>query len=313
MPAEARMQRAHAYSETYHQLFAAPPPGLVVLEESTAGILSPGRGFMAGFDWSMQLQVGCPGGCLFCYVRREPRLAPALVRGARGERWGFAWRNKRRALARFQQHLAAGDLADRTVYWSGVTDPYAAPPGLTRGLWQALLAAPAALRPRRLVVQTRFRPDRDREQIAAYQQATRPADGGPAVRVSYSVGTDRDDLIAAWERATPRFEQRLAAIRSLRAAGVAVVATLSPFALWNDLRGTLEQFRTWGVEFVTVLFFKQATAGACTPPEFLALLRRDHPQLLDPAWQQARLAEVRDTFGAERVLEGKAGFAALAR
>ena len=53
---------------------------------------------------------------------------------------------------------------------------------------------------------TRFRPDRDVELIREYCHSTSPSDEGPSVLVSYSIGTDRNDLIHVWERATPLFE-----------------------------------------------------------------------------------------------------------
>lgn len=220
-------------------------------------------------------------------------------------------RNKRAAVEKFRRHLGAADLADRTLYWSGVTDPYAAPPRMTRGIWEALLESPQPLRPRRIAVQTRFRADRDAALIGRYASATRPVDGGPPVVVSFTLGTDRDDLIRAWEAATPGFEERMAAISTLRAVGICVVPTLSPFALWRDLRGSLLRLRDLGAAYVTVLFFKHSSAGANTPPGFLAHLRRDYSELLDPAWQADRLAETEAVFGAGRVLTGKQGFASL--
>ncbi len=310
-PAPGPVARS-AYTALFESFHGCSPPRLVTLGESAAGLLSPGRGFMGGFDWTMQLQVGCPGGCLFCYVPSGPRLAPLAVRGANGERWGFEVRTKARAIEMLRRHLERGDLADRTVYWSGVTDPYAASPAMTRTLWEVLSAAPVAQRPRRIAVQTRFHADRDAERMAEYAAGTRATDQGPPVLVSLSLGTDRQDLIDAWERATPGFAQRMAAIRSLRDSGIFVVATLSPFAFWNDLTGTLARLREWGVAYVTLLFFKHGCAGANTPRLFLQYLRREHPELLDPAWQAEQLATVESVFGAGRVLTGREGFASLA-
>src|SRR5262249_50730210 len=149
---------------------------------------------------------------------------------------------------------------------------------------------PAHLRPRRVVVQSRYRPDRDVELLARYNQSTHPSDGGPAVVVSYSIGTDRNDLIRAWERATPLFEQRLKTIETLRAAGLWVVPTLSPFVLWDNLEGTLRQFRAWDIPYITCLFFKVATESANTPVGFIGYVRRDYPMLLDSHWQREQLA-----------------------
>ena len=307
------MNRQTSYAETYQNLFQTTPPTTVEWETSQADILSAGRGFMDGFDYTMQLQVGCPGGCLFCYVPAGARLTPRAIRGARGEQWGFQVRNKTNVSAKVQKHLQKGTLADKTIYWSGITDPYAAPPTVTRELWTTLLQAPAQLRPRRIVIQTRFRPDRDVELIAEYATTTVAGDGGPAVLVSYSIGTDNNELIAAWERATPLFEQRLDAIQTLRGANVFVVATLSPLGLWHDLAGTLTHFRNWGVAYLTILFLKEGTASANTPSHFLAYVREQYPNLLDPVWQAEQLQVMQAIYGEQLVLVGQEGFQSLTK
>jgi len=279
--------------------------------ESEADVLSATRGFMAGFDYSLQLQVGCPGGCLFCYVPNGFRLTPAEMRGGN---WGYLVRRKRKAVEKFRRHLLAGHLADRTIYWSGVTDPYATPADLTRQVWEALAGAEAALRPRRIVVQTRFNVARDAALISQYAATTTPLGAGPPVVVSFSLGTDRDDLIRAWEKNTLTFDLRVQAITRLRTHGIPVIVTLSPFGLWNDLRGTLRRLRELAIPYVTLLFLKDREPSANTPPAFLDYIR-EHPEyhvLLDPDWQEEQLAIVRQVFGVDQVLLGQAGFASLA-
>ena len=169
---------AGRYEEVYGRVHGVAPPQQVQHGSSNADILSPARGFMDGFDFTMQLQVGCPGGCLFCYVPGR-FLAPPAVCGPQGQDWGFQVRTKEQAIPRFARHLYTAALTDKTLYWSGITDPYASSPTLTRTLWQTLLDSPLHLRPRRIVVQTRFRADRDAEIMAAYAKTTFPADGGP--------------------------------------------------------------------------------------------------------------------------------------
>jgi DNA repair photolyase len=300
------------YDETYQQLFNMLPPDSIHYGESTADIIRPARGFVDGFDLTMQTQVGCPAGCLFCYVPSGRMLTPGQVRGESGERWGFEVRPKRAVLEVFEDHLEAGRLAGKVIYWSGVTDPYATRAAETRGIWDILRRARTHLRPRRIIVQTRFRPDRDAELMGDYERSTFTLDGGPAVVVSYSIGTDRDDLIRAWERATPSFAQRMRAIETLRTAGIWVVPTLSPFGLWNNLPGTLAQFRAWDIPYITHLFFKRNTDSANTPSHFLSYLERDYPMLLDPAWQKIQTRVMQHAFGVDNVLFGKTAFASLA-
>jgi DNA repair photolyase len=306
------MTELFTYTTIYRVLHGFDPPTGITWESSDADILSPGRGFMGAFDFTMQLQVGCPGGCLFCYVPTRARLTPPAVRGKNGQTWGFRVCNKRDVIQKLTKHLHRGTLADKTVYWSGITDPYAAPPKLTQAIWTTLIDTPAQLRPRRIAVQTRFRPDRDAVFMQAYANTTHLSDGGPPVLVSYSVGTDRNDLIAAWERATPRFEHQLQAIRTLREADIFTVATLSPLSLWRDLKGTLTQFKAWGVAYLTCLFLKDHVGPSDTPALFLAYIRDRYPVLLDPRWQAQQVQVMHEIFGAERVLIGKLGFDSLA-
>lgn len=304
-----------AFTDRYHQLHDAEPPR-VEIGRSTAPIFSRASGFLKGFDLTMQLQVGCPGGCLFCYVPSNPWFTSPRTRGKNGRLWGFRMFEKEGVEGQLSEALDAGALADRTIYWSGVTDPYVARPAVTRQVWALLNEAAVEARPRRIVIQTRFRPDRDGEAIAEYEGSSSPSDGGPAVVVSYSVGTDRDDLIRAWEKSTPGFGQRMECIGTLRERKVTVIPTLSPFALWGDLEGALGRFAELGIPYLTVLFFKDLPRGsrsANTPPWFLRHLRGEHPELLDRSWQREQLERARAAFAPRPVIEGQPGFETLTR
>lgn len=306
------MNNPTRYAHMYQALFGRNPPDKMTWETSTADILNPGRGFMHAFDYTLQLQVGCPGGCLFCYVPTGARLTPRQVRGSDGGNWGYLVRNKVDVIEKFQKHLRHGRLADKTLYWSGVTDPYATPPAVTRDLWTVLLQTPSALKPRRIVVQTRFRPDRDVDLMAEYQETT-TVDSGPPLLISYSIGTDNNHLIAAWEKSTPLFEQRMKAIHTLRQAGLFVVATLSPLGLWNDMSGTLTQLHTWGIAYLTTLFLKNGTQSANTPSQFLKYVQAHHPILLNPVWHTEQLQAMQAIYGESLVLVGQKGFHSLAK
>lgn len=305
------MNRTTRYQSTYRQIFDADPPKQVEWGSSQASILSPGRGFMDAFDFTMQLQVGCPGGCLFCYVPTGYRMVPKAIRGDNGERWGFAVKNKANVVHRLVCELGKGTLADKTIYWSGITDPYASPPAITRELWQALIATDSALKPRRIAIQSRFLVDRDVELLAEYVGSTSPSDDGPAVVVSYSIGTDRNDLIAAWEKSTPLFERRMQVVQTLREHDICVVATLSPLGLWDELEGALYQMKEWGVPYITTLFFKEKTPSATTSRRFLKYLKEHYPMLLDEEWQTGMVERMRNVYGDSNVLVGQPGFASL--
>ncbi len=123
-------------------------------------------------------------------------------------------------------------------------------------------------------------------------------------------------MIRAWEKSTPKLAQRLATIENLRAADITVIPTLSPFALWDDMPGTLHRFQPLEIPYITVLFFKQpppSSRAATTPRRFLDYLRREYPMLLDETWQGERLDEMRWIYGPDRVIPGQAGFETLTR
>jgi len=300
-----------SFWDTFSWVHGVAPIEKVSYGESNADIFSPACGFIGGFDLTMQIQVGCPGGCLFCYVSSGGLFTPASVRGPKGTWWGSVVRDKLHVDARLRAALNTGRIAQKAIYFSGVTDPYAGNPKILRSIWNILGKAPSEERPRRMVVQTRFRPDRDRKLMAAYERKTYPSDGGPAVVINYSLGTDRNDLIQAWERATPSFEQRLTCLSNLRDAGLFVVVTLSPMALWRDLEGVLKTLNSMGVAYISILFFKDGTKSANTPQPFLKYLRENYPCVLDEKWQAERLEEARSVFGSNRVLVGQRGFASL--
>ena len=58
---------SQTYDQIYERFFNAPPPEKIEYHESNTDIMREARGFIEGFDLTMQTQVGCPGGCLFCY------------------------------------------------------------------------------------------------------------------------------------------------------------------------------------------------------------------------------------------------------
>ena len=77
------------------------------------------------------------------------------------------------------------------------------------------------------------------------------------------------------------------------------------------MRGTLEQFKAWGIAYITVLFFKEGTKSANTPPLFLDYLRKEDPVLLNPVWQAEKVQEMKAIYGEGRVLVGQKGFSSL--
>lgn len=83
------MDLSAPHAEVYRELFGEPTPGRVQRGVSGAPILSKASGFLRSFDLTLQLQVGCPGGCLFCYVPSNAYFTFGARARARGPALGL--------------------------------------------------------------------------------------------------------------------------------------------------------------------------------------------------------------------------------
>ena len=114
--------------------------------------------------------------------------------------------------------LVVRENGAKSIYCSPVVDPYQ-PAEAGRGLMREVLAALIAAPPRVFTVQTRGPlVTRDIDLLTQL----------PDARVSFSLTTNRDDVRRWYEPHCATLEERLAAMRTLRAAGLRVFATLAP-------------------------------------------------------------------------------------
>ncbi|MFD0671893.1 radical SAM protein [Cohnella sp. GCM10027633] len=176
--------------------------------------LTPTSGFLSGYSHTLNPYVGCTFGCSYCYVRRLP------VGLFRGEPWG-TWAEPKQAdpgkLAR--EIAAAKRKGPVTVFFSSATDPYQ-PLEAKAGLTRALLEAMTTERPDFVLLQTRSPlVMRDADVLARL---------GDSVRVSMTVETDRDEMRRLFTPSAPPIAARLRALRTLREAGIATQAAVSP-------------------------------------------------------------------------------------
>jgi len=195
----------------------------VRIREAKAGrILSPTSGFIAeaGFTHSLTPARNCTFGCTYCYV---PTMR--IFGGLKQEdwrRWGQFTTFKSNAAERLARELRP----DQRIYCSPLVDPYQ-PAEAEQQIMPRILDAIEARPPRIFVLQTRgplILRDLDRLRRIA------------GLRVSFSVTTDRDEVRKLYEPLCATIEQRLAAIRALREAGIETYATLSPLLPCNPER-----------------------------------------------------------------------------
>lgn len=188
-----------------------------IRQTAARSILSRTSGFIAqaGFTHSLTPARNCTFGCTYCYVPTM-RVQGGLKRED-WERWGQFTTVKENAAGLLARELRP----DQLVYCSPLTDPYQpaeAEARLMPAILEALLNAP----PRNFTIQTRGPLiTRDVDLLVGVAART-------DLRISFSLTTDREDVRRWYEPHCAPLDERLAAIRLLREAGLRVYATLAP-------------------------------------------------------------------------------------
>ena len=177
-------------------------------------ILSPTTGYIgeAGFTHSLTPARNCTFACAYCYV---PTLRIyAGLRQEEWQRWGQFTTFKSNAPDLLRRELKG----EQRIYCSPLVDPYQ-PAEAEQRLMPRILEAVIESPPRVFCVQTRGTLIlRDLDLLRRIQN----------LRVSFSITTDREDVRKLYEPHCASFEQRLDAVRTLRAAGIETYATLAP-------------------------------------------------------------------------------------
>lgn len=187
----------------------------MTIRNAKAGrILSPASGFIAeaGFTHSLTPARNCIFGCTYCYVptmRVFGGLKPEDWR-----RWGQFTTFKSNAAELLKEELRG----HQRIYCSPLVDPYQ-PAEAEVQMMPRVLDAVLDHPPRVFTVQTRG-PLILRD-LARLRRI-------PGLRVSFTVTTDREEVRRLYEPLCASIEERLAAIRVLRDAGIETYATLSP-------------------------------------------------------------------------------------
>ncbi len=180
-------------------------------------ILTKTSGFIAeaGFTHSLTPARNCTFGCTYCYV---PTLG--IYGGLKPEdwkRWGQFTTYKSNAPELLRRELRES----QSIYCSPLVDPYQ-PAEAAEQMMPRILDALLERPPRVFTIQTRGPLIlRDLERLQALSNRT-------AVRVSFSITTNRDEIRRLYEPHCASFEERLDVVRTLRDAGIETYATLAP-------------------------------------------------------------------------------------
>ncbi len=199
----------------------------------------------------------------------------------------------------------------QAIYCSPLTDPYQ-PAEAEERLMPEILRAVLLRPPHVFVIQTRgplILRDLELLQQAASQTA---------LRVSFSLTTDREDVRRIFEPHCAPIEERWRIIEALRGAGIDVTATLAPILPCNPeaLIGRALH-ATSGPVIADPLHVRAVKkSGATTRAAAIAICQRHGwNEWLDPAFQSEILARMeRAASAARRVFgHGPKGFGLLAR
>lgn len=188
------------------------PPAI---EQYDAGqILTPGSGYLRGYDFSLNPYVGCAFGCSYCY-------AAFFASPERKVAWGNWVRVKRNAALKLSRMRRS--LAGKTIYMSSATDPYQPIERqleLTRSLLPIL-----ADKGVRLVVQTRSPlVTRDIDLLSRFDN----------VCVNFSITTDSEAVRQAFEQRNPPIAHRFRAAAEIAEQGIPVAITMTPLLPLED-------------------------------------------------------------------------------
>jgi len=188
-----------------------------IYRAESVGILSPTSGFIAqaGFTHSLSPARNCTFACTYCYV---PTMR--IYGGLKPDDWNN-WGRFTTFKSNAPALLRASLRPNQTIYCSPLVDPYQ-PAEETECMMPPLLDDLIERPPAVFAIQTRgvlILRDLARLQRLA-QRAT--------LRVSFSITTNRDRVRRLYEPHCAPIAERLEAVRRLRAAGIAVYATLAP-------------------------------------------------------------------------------------
>jgi DNA repair photolyase len=194
-----------------------PKEKLNVVYKNATSIMTPGKGFMNEYDYTLNPYSGCVFGCSYCYAAFFARSEDLQ------KNWGHWIHVKENALELLKK-FRKKDLNGKSIYMSSVTDPYQ-PIEKELNLTRSLLEELAIYHKPRLVVQTRSPMiTRDIDLLKMFEN----------VQVNMTITTDSERVRKAFEPLCPSNAIRLKAIRDVATAGINTCITMTPLLPVED-------------------------------------------------------------------------------
>ena len=182
-----------------------------VIYKSAGSILTEAKGFMGGYDYTLNPYSGCSFGCTYCYAAFFSRTEEQR------ENWGYWVQVKENALQLLIK-FRKKSLKDKTIYMSSVTDPYQ-PIEKELNLTRSLLKELSTYHQPRLVIQTRS-PLAKRD-IDLFKEFN-------VIQVNMTITSDSERVRKVFEPLCPSNASRLNAIKEINDAGVNTCITMTP-------------------------------------------------------------------------------------
>lgn len=200
-------------------------------------ILTPTKGRLGSYDYSLNPYRGCGFGCSYCYA------AFFVPDDEQRANWGKWVEVKENALALLGKQR---NLEDARIYMSSVTDPYQPIEACTE-LSRSILEHLSERRDQpRVVIQTRSPlVTRDISILKRFKH----------LRVNMSITTDSDEIRKRFEPSCASIERRLDAVRELKAAGLKVGVCISPMLPIEDPIQFARTLRELGADRYTASYF----------------------------------------------------------
>jgi DNA repair photolyase len=182
-----------------------------VIYKHASSILTEGKGFMDGYDYTLNPYSGCSFGCTYCYAAFFSRFEDL------SSNWGYWVQVKENALHLLTKYRKK-NLKDKTIYMSSVTDPYQPIEKniqLTRSLIKELLDYHQP----RLVIQTRSAlVTRDIDILKEFK----------VLQVNMTITTDSEKVRKIFEPICPSNSDRMKAIKEINDSGINTCITMTP-------------------------------------------------------------------------------------
>ncbi|MBM3160385.1 MAG: radical SAM protein [Bacteroidetes bacterium] len=252
-------------------------------------ILTIPKGFMEGYDFSLNPYSGCAFGCTYCYAAFFSRDKLKM------DNWGY-WVDVKENALNLLKKKRKTPIIDKVVYMSSVTDPYQ-PIERKIELTRDLMKEFADFHKIRLVIQTRSTlASRD---IDLFKKIGR-------VQVNMTVTTDDETVRKVFEPYCPSNKARLKTIKEIHDAGIQSCITMTPLLPVNNAETFASLLKETGIENFIIQPFHKSKG------KFIAGTRDSALKILnDFNWNEQRYMEVLRVFQKHipNIGIGKEGFA----